>query len=272
MRNLKIQSFILMFSAFTFGGCSTWTLKKKCESTNWFEHGKNIASSGQYIEGDDWVRQCRKVERFDAGKVDLGFKSGRESYCSYKSIFEQGAKGQPVNFKMCDGLKMEAMVRSHQDGLKGFCTRDNGYAFGSTGGIYLQVCSKEQEKEFLSPYYRGRKEHLSKRLAADEVSLREQMQLSKELSSRRSGLESELSYMPKLERCEQRSVFDPKAQQQVNRLVCEADPWVVNRRRAVEERLNEARREESEAQARAATLRTSVDSLRLELSKVPESL
>jgi hypothetical protein len=78
---------------------------------------------------------------------------------------EDGARGRPVSYignhrKACAeyGVKPDLALyqRGHADGLKQFCTADNGFSLGRAGRGYNNVCPPDLNGQFLAGYETGR--------------------------------------------------------------------------------------------------------------------
>jgi hypothetical protein len=78
---------------------------------------------------------------------------------------EDGARGRPVSYignhrKACAeyGVKPDLALyqRGHADGLKQFCTADNGFSLGLAGRGYNNVCPPDLNGQFLAGYETGR--------------------------------------------------------------------------------------------------------------------
>jgi len=81
---------------------------------------------------------------------------------------EDGARGRPVSYignhrKACAeyGVKPDLALyqRGHADGLKQFCTADNGFSLGRAGRTYNNVCPPDLNGQFLAGYETGRELH-----------------------------------------------------------------------------------------------------------------
>ena len=140
---MKILNFCLLGFLFLLSACSNFSLKERCEKTNWFEYSRDLANSGRYLEEDTFIKECKGVDLTSAVQLDLGFKSGRQRYCTYENFLRQGESGEPVNFKMCDNLVMYSMQERYGAGLKNYCTAKVGYVVGSTGKIYKNWASEQ---------------------------------------------------------------------------------------------------------------------------------
>ena len=73
----------------SYFGCAS-ALKERCEKTNWFEHSRDLALDGRYLEEDLLIKECNGIDTTSAVQLDLGFKSGHERYCTYENYFRKG--------------------------------------------------------------------------------------------------------------------------------------------------------------------------------------
>ena len=89
--------------------------------------------------------QCEKLDWFEIGRNDgvLGLKS--ESLDSKSKACE--------NFSE---KNKEQYINGWYAGVDEYCTRDQGFAFGRSGGEYQKICPSTKEKDFLSGYSKGR--------------------------------------------------------------------------------------------------------------------
>lgn len=137
-------------------------LKKKCESTNWFEHGKSIALAGKRLNSDNFVNNClgEKVE-VDEAQVDLGFKSGMGEYCSTSGATATGRKGDPFNAELCSPNLVNDLLMHHQKGVILYCNPTNAYQQGALGAQYKNVCPDNLEDAFLVQFKKGKRSYLT---------------------------------------------------------------------------------------------------------------
>jgi hypothetical protein len=153
-------------------GCASYFKKKDCESVNWYDYGQKIAMSGKRLEADQFLNDCRKVEAEIAeSKLDLGFKSGRDRYCTMDEIYNTGKAGHPFSYELCDHLPKQKVKDRHLEGILVFCKPENAYAFGVKGEIYEKVCPEDKETAFLKEYNRGRKVFLETSVKANEIEI-----------------------------------------------------------------------------------------------------
>jgi hypothetical protein len=100
------------------------------------------------------------------------FQSPAEDECreaDWKIIgLEDGARGHHLSYigkhrKACAeyGVKPDLALyeRGHANGLKQFCTADNGYSLGHAGRAYNNVCPATLSGQFLAGYETGRELH-----------------------------------------------------------------------------------------------------------------
>lgn len=154
---------ILLLAALIFNvSCASYFKRKECEKTNMYQHGYDVAMSGKRLDADDFVRQCQKVEaKFSFTDLDTGFKAGMSKYCTSDNIYDVGKAGKPFAYEMCDGESASKMRARYTEGLRVFCTPQNAYRFGTSGGVYQNVCPKNGENEWLTEYRKGRKIYLA---------------------------------------------------------------------------------------------------------------
>jgi hypothetical protein len=81
---------------------------------------------------------------------------------------EDGARGRPLSYigrhrEACaeHGVKLDLALyqRGHTEGLKQFCTADNGFRQGRAGRTYNNACPAELNGQFLAGYETGRQLH-----------------------------------------------------------------------------------------------------------------
>ncbi len=180
---------LLVVLAFGMVGCASYFKRKECEKTNWYQHGHDVAMSGKRLDADAFAKECQKVEaKMSWTDLDTGFKAGMGKYCTGDNVFDVGRAGKPFSFDMCDGENMAKMKARHREGILVFCTPKSAYHFGTTGGVYQNVCPKNLEADWLPEYRKGRKVYLSAVIVEKE---REAQRLDGEIYR----LESKLSQL-----------------------------------------------------------------------------
>lgn len=154
-------SLCLILISMSLTSCASYFLKKKCEATNWFEYGENIAMKGQRVDQDQFVDQCRKAEAdLDESKLDKGFKKGMNKYCLPEQVYIIGKSGEFFNERMCDGSPIQVLKQKHTEGVREYCQPANGVSAGAAGKKYNKICPAQLEKAFLPEFNKGRKQYL----------------------------------------------------------------------------------------------------------------
>jgi hypothetical protein len=259
--NITKKKFFRLFIAvlsFYLMGCAQWALKERCEKTNWFEYSRDVAFSGKFLEEDEFIKDCKGVDRTNSQQLDIGFKLGREKMCSYDEIFLRGKTGVPVFFKFCDGLEPRTMKAKHEEGLRIFCRKDNGYTYGKTGLIYQNLCR-----------YRGRKEYLLKMKSESESRLsRLQADLQNNLDREKTA-SGELAAVPNVLSCAQINVFDEAQKVEVERTVCAEPEHIKDRRNSLVAQLRGIRGQISQIRDDAAQTQAQLAVFVIELEKIP---
>jgi hypothetical protein len=158
---MKTKHLILILVAVTISGCASYFTRKQCERTNWFEYGQKVAETGQNLENDQFILDCRKAEaQISDSALDQGFKKGREVYCHPDGAFLTGKKGEVFSTTMCDGYRVKELIAKYKAGVTEYCDEENGEPVGASGQVYKKVCPKNLETGFLKGYKLGRKKYL----------------------------------------------------------------------------------------------------------------
>lgn len=179
----------LLILALFFVGCASYIKRQQCSSINWFEHGQSVALRGQWLNADNTVLECRKVEAdVQESQLDLGFKSGVQKYCSPEKTFLIGKTGALFSKEICQGPNLTQLTNQYNKGLNAYCAKSNARTAGLSGQKYLGVCPENLERGFLPEYRQGRKKYVTEIVRSKETEERE-------LSSQVNNLERELSHL-----------------------------------------------------------------------------
>ncbi len=120
--------------ASVFGGCASMS-KNQCLQADWYEIGN---------------RDGRR------GKPRTLFQA------HYDTCLEHGVHAD-----------RQAYFRGRADGLRAFCTFDNGLALGKEGKTYRQICPPQLETDFLAGFEKGKRIYVyNSRVAALENRLK----------------------------------------------------------------------------------------------------
>ncbi|PIU00047.1 MAG: hypothetical protein COT74_06770 [Bdellovibrionales bacterium CG10_big_fil_rev_8_21_14_0_10_45_34] len=137
-------------------GCTS-ALKKQCEQTNWFNHGRQLAIDGKRIGQDDFIGSCQREEvEVDSSALDRGWKAGRGEYCEPQGAYLTGKRGDFLNSDLCEPNQIRKMLPEHARGVEDYCHPQNGKIAGSSGRLYNSVCPKNLEGAFLPEFNKGR--------------------------------------------------------------------------------------------------------------------
>lgn len=257
---------VVGFNLFT--GCAS-ALKERCENMNWFEHSRDVALDGRYLEEDALIKDCKGIDTISSVQIDQGFKSGRERYCTYEGFLRRGESGDLVNFKMCDELILKQMQERYGQGLIKFCTPDVGYAYGASGKVYQHVCFKNSEKDFLPKYYQGRKEYLIKMIAQTQIEINDLKQLQTSLEPQIQLLSLEINHLPSPQECSSVQVYNEQLKKNESQTVCHEAYYIQSRRSSLYSQINSFRQQfRNHAQVLTKSF-TYLQQYRLQLTQIP---
>ena len=117
---------VLALGLFGLAGCATMSVEERtafCANTDWYRYGVNDGTLG--------------IPSNDRGRT----------------IGECAELGQPID--------VAAYQAGRAEGLRTYCTVENGYDVGYSGRRYQRVCPPELEPDFLQGYALGRDERPS---------------------------------------------------------------------------------------------------------------
>ena len=190
-------------------GCASYFKRQECDQINWYKHGEEIAMRGEWLNADTQLNECRAAEaEISESKLDQGFKSGREKYCTPDNAYAVGRAGDGFSKDLCDSPQLTVLLSSHKKGLHDYCSKANGFNAGVSGKKYKNNCPMDLETAFLPEYKKGRLKYVQSQIQILETRRRDdQMAITNkniqlngvrtELSSyemRRTWLESQRSY------------------------------------------------------------------------------
>ncbi len=263
------KGFILMLMALLFSGCSSWELKNRCEKTNWFDYGQDVAFNGKYLEEDSFVKDCKGVDRVSAKQVDLGFKLGRDKMCQYSEIYERGRTGVPVFFKFCDGLDPSKMKANYEKGLELFCTAENGQPYGRSGKVYQRVCPFSLEKKFLPTYYVGRREYLKQNILDLTAKISSERVSESNLLSSEINLSREIDRLPHPQVCKSIQVYDEATKKNEYRTICSEVDYIRWQRDRLYTDINQVRSSLYTVRNNIQKYNAELNESQSELTKIP---
>ena len=169
-----MKKVILFCAVLSLTGCASYFKRKSCEQINWFEHGKKVAMSGQWLNSDTTVSECRKVEaEISESQLDQGFKAGMGKYCSNDQAYQTGKMGDFFSRDLCEGPQINVLLNAHKKGVKDYCAKSNGQQAGASGKKYQNICPKDLEAGFLVEYRKGRKRYVQTMIETRQGEIRD---------------------------------------------------------------------------------------------------
>ncbi len=169
-------------------------LKRRCQATNWFEHGQAVALSGRRLSADNFIDQCKKEKvQVDEAQADLGFKAGMGRYCTAEGATDTGRKGDVFNPELCDPAVATALRKDYDRGVEAYCRPKNAYEQGALGNVYKNVCPDRLEDAFLKEYNRGRRVYFTNMIQAKEFELKAAQNAVEESQRSESRLNTQLT-------------------------------------------------------------------------------
>ena len=186
---------ILLASLFLgVAGCASFLKRQECDKINWYKHGEAIAMRGEWLNADTQLNECRAAEAdISESKLDQGFKSGREKYCTTENSYAVGRVGDGFSKDLCDNPQQSVLLLSHKKGLNDYCSKANGYNAGVSGKKYKNNCSLELEAGFLPEYKKGRMKYVQSQIQILEQRRRDDQTAISNKNIQLSGTKTELN-------------------------------------------------------------------------------
>lgn len=225
--------------------------------------------SGQRLDADEFTKSCQKVEaKFSFSELDAGFKAGMAKYCSLDNIFLVGKQGQRFAYEMCDGNSEAKMRAKYQEGLRVFCTPSNAYRFGTSGGVYQDVCTGKSENDWLTEYRKGRKVFLNNLVAEKERQSAEMSRKISDLELKKQRLKMErMHYSHQKEFSQEQvrnpvtGVFESRTNEGLNSMAKSESERLDREISSVDSEINGVERDKQALDKELSKLRTEMNSL-----------
>lgn len=265
-----MKKFIFILISFVFVvGCSSYFTRKGCEKVNWFQHAHNVAMDGKRLEEDPRIRECEKAEtEINSAELDRGFKSGMENYCKLETAYSKGSSGEGFNFEFCDYNMLTKLKVRHGDGIKKFCTPENGYLIGTQGILYKNQCNRESEPAFMAKYKKGRQIYLKNKLASNQSQVQALDNEIREQQNLRQNTLHRQAMLPRSQVVTKNKQFDPATNSYKEQTVVTEDPNIQRQREELEWELRSINQRIQEKINQQGQLRADSDKLRNELEGV----
>ena len=145
----------MLWLAFTIAGCTSMS-KKDCENADWHTIGYNDGARGIYFSNLDSYRQrCSEYQITpDANAYQTGWNQGIRMYCTSDNGYRAGVSGQAYK-NICPADVAPGYRVGWQQGVQQYCSPDNGLRQGLAGHYYRGVCPQEMEGAFQNRYRLG---------------------------------------------------------------------------------------------------------------------
>ncbi|MEO5667068.1 MAG: DUF2799 domain-containing protein [Bdellovibrionota bacterium] len=248
------RSYALLATLVFLSSCAS-ELKRRCESTNWFEYGQSVALSGKRLNADNFVGQCKKEKvDIDEAQLDVGFKAGMGRYCTAEGAADTGRKGDVFSDDLCDPATVSSLRKEHQKGVLVYCKPENGYEQGALGKTYNNVCSEKLEPAFLKQFKRGKRVYVSGVIESKESEIQAAQDVAEDASRSASRLRAQLTGLVAAQTIALARNSSPEVQSQID-----------SERSSLESRIysEESRRDQKEREI--TKLRNDIRELRVQL-------
>lgn len=258
---------LALTSALFLTSCASYFIRKDCEKTNWFQYGQSVAMEGRRLTGDSRVKQCEEAGTdINGAELSRGFKAGMAQYCVPETVFQTGKKGEFFNVEMCDGEQPRFLQKRHAEGVKEYCAKSNGYAAGSSGKKYNNICPKDQETAFMPEFVRGRKAYLKATIENNEGRINEIESGVVGVDRERLMILTQLNTMGDGKTYTREMKYDPITRVSREEVKVTEDPETIRRRDNLRYDLDRKQREIESKRAEQEELRKKNRELKTELA------
>ncbi|MGB9093991.1 MAG: DUF2799 domain-containing protein [Gallionella sp.] len=145
----------MLWLAGTLAGCASMS-KKDCENADWRTIGYNDGARGIYFTNlDSYRKRCSEYQIApDANAYQTGWNQGIRSYCTSDNGYRAGVAGQAFQ-NICPADVAPGYRVGWQQGIRQYCTPDNGLRQGLAGYPYRGVCPEDIAIDFQNRYRLG---------------------------------------------------------------------------------------------------------------------
>ncbi|MCG6934148.1 MAG: DUF2799 domain-containing protein [Gallionella sp.] len=154
--NRLFYTLAMLWLAGTLAGCASMS-KKDCETADWRTIGYNDGARGIYFTHlDSYRKRCSEYQITpDANAYQTGWNQGIRSYCTSDNGYRAGVAGQAFQ-NVCPADVAPGYRVGWQQGIRQYCTPDNGLRQGLAGYPYRGVCPSDMAIAFQKRYRLGR--------------------------------------------------------------------------------------------------------------------
>jgi hypothetical protein len=145
----------MLWLAGTLAGCASMS-KKDCQNADWRTIGYNDGARGIYFTNlESYRKRCSEYQITpDANAYQTGWNQGIRSYCTSDNGYRAGVAGQAFQ-NICPADVAPGYRVGWQQGIRQYCTPDNGLRQGLAGHPYRGVCPADIAIDFQNRYRLG---------------------------------------------------------------------------------------------------------------------
>ena len=145
----------MLWLAGTIAGCASMS-KQDCENADWHTIGYNDGARGIYFSNlDTYRKRCSEYQIApDANAYQAGWNQGIRIYCTSDNGYRAGVSGHAYQ-NICPADVAHGYRVGWQQGVQQYCSPDNGLRQGLAGYPYRGVCPPEMEGAFQIRYRLG---------------------------------------------------------------------------------------------------------------------
>ena len=159
-----LKRFLVTSSVILLAACTTHLSKQECQTTNWYQRGRQAAATGHMP--NQLTHSARSCERFGIAvqkRYHRGWLAGTKQFCTTDNAYKLGQAGEDYA-AICSGTQAKRFVKAWRRGLRSFCTPINGYDLGASGATLPTFCARDQVVNFKRAYLRGKQDYTANNL------------------------------------------------------------------------------------------------------------
>jgi len=148
--------FITLLIIALFSGCASMS-KKECMNANWESVGYSDGSRGaHYTQLEKHRQSCVEYQVVpDSAAYQHGWEQGIRRYCTIDNGYRAGQSGKTYN-NICPADVASDYISGWREGIRRYCTPENGLRHGLGGKRYSGVCPTDLEPAYRDFYQLGK--------------------------------------------------------------------------------------------------------------------
>lgn len=134
--------------------------KNECLVADWQAIGHlQGANGGGVSKFDAYQKACAKHNiRADFNAFKQGHNQGVKSYCTFEQGLISGKNGEPTT-RLCSYKKFPEFTEGYASGIRQYCSYAKGYTLGAENKSTPTACSDNQYPDFMKGYNDGLEEY-----------------------------------------------------------------------------------------------------------------